>query len=193
MEAVEEFTFAHDAGSYPHLLLDRLYAHWGKSVINYSAEQYYTNYGLPNGFDKVVQAGVMLLSPRHHRALLENVYHGYEEKGGAEWHYEMRPLSYELLKANVVHWIDPRFNLMWAYEMFLHYPFLIQQKANASYSARLKRKLAVALGAPSFAALQQTCLTTTFLDSFFFHMGGSGLEQITQINQAATSIADCIL
>ena len=191
--AAEEFTYAHEAGTEPHQLLERLYSYWGKAVINYAAEEYYTNYGLPNGFNHVVQTGVLVMSPRHHRALLEKVYYEYEEKGAPEWNYEMRPLSYELLKANEVHWIDPRFNLVWTYALFLHYPFLLNHHLDNSFGGRLKRKLAAALGEPSFGTLQRACLTAAFLDSFFFHVSGSSLDQIDMVNQAAASFIDCIL
>ena len=167
--AVEEFTYTDSAGTVPHQLLERLYSYWKKSIINYSGNEYYRNYGLPSGFDKVVQTGVLVLSPRHHRALLEKVYDNHEEKGGPEWNYEMRPLSYELLKADVVHWMDPRFNLMWVYSLFLHYPFLLDHKTDSSIADRIKHKLATAVDAPSFDTVQRLCMTATFLNSFFFH------------------------
>jgi hypothetical protein len=189
----EEFTYVQDAGTEPRQLLDRLYSYWGRSVINYAACEYYTRYGFPDGFDKVVQTGVMVLSPHHHRALLEEVYNEYEEKGGAEWNYEMRPLSYELLKANVVHWIDRRFNQVWTYSLFLHYPFLVNPRKDNGLSGRLKNKLATALGAPSLATVQRACLTATFLNSFFFHISGVSMEQMDLVNQAATSYIDCVL
>ncbi len=110
--ATEEFTFADNVGYQPRQLLERLYVYWNKSIVNPTGQEYYKNYGLPSEFAKVVQTGVLVLSPRHHRSLLETVYYNHEEKGGPEWNYEMRPLSYELLKADVVHWIDPRFNLV---------------------------------------------------------------------------------
>ena len=191
--AVEEFTFTQDYGPYPHQLLERLYSYWGKSIINYSSKEYYTNYGLLSGFDKVVQTGVLVLSPRHHRSLLEKVYYGHEEKGGPEWNNEMRPLSYELLKADAVHWIDPRFNLVWTYSLFLDYPFLVDPKVDNTLSGRVKHKLAAAVDAPSFTTVQRACMTTAFLNSFFFHVSGTGLEQLKFVNQNAGSIADCTL
>ena len=109
--------------------LDRLYDLWGTtSIRNVEPKEYYTNWGLPAGFNEVVQTGVMVLSPRHHRELLENTYFAYEEKGGREWHMEMRPLSYELMKAGVVHWVDPRFNLNWSEQQSLYYPFLFEPR-----------------------------------------------------------------
>jgi hypothetical protein len=189
--AVEEFTYAHEAGAEPHELLQRLYSYWGKAVINYTPEEYYTKFGLPGGFNNVVQTGVLVMSPQHHRAVLEKVYNDYEEKGGSEWNYEMRPLSYELLKANAVHWIDRRFNLVWTYSLFLHYPFLLNPHLDDSLSGRLKRKVAAVLGVPSFVTLQRACLTAAFLDSFFFHISGGSFEQVELVNQAAKSFLDC--
>jgi hypothetical protein len=71
---------------------------------------YHGFWGLPRRGDHIVQTGVMVLSPRHHRELLEYVYHCYENKGGAEMNYEMRPLSFEIQESKLAHWIDPRFN-----------------------------------------------------------------------------------
>src|SRR5262249_22356698 len=61
--------------------LGRLYEFWGSTtLLNFDARTYYTNWGLPSRFDDVVQTGVMVLSPKYHRSLLENTYFGYEEK-----------------------------------------------------------------------------------------------------------------
>lgn len=191
--ATEEFTFADNIGHEPRQLLERLYAYWNKSIVNYSSQEYYKNYGLPSGFPRVVQTGVLVLSPRHHRSLLEKAYNDHEEKGGPEWNYEMRPLSYELLKADAVHWVDPRFNLVWTYSLFLHYPFLVDPKMDKSLGGRVKHKLATAVDAPSFTTVQRACMTTAFLNSFFFHASGVGFEQLKFVDQNAGSIADCNL
>ena len=75
--------------------------------------------GLPSGQSHIVQTGVLVLAPTHHRALLEHVYHQYEERGGKQFNYEMRPLSHEIQAHGLQHWIDPRFNaLVWW--LFLH-------------------------------------------------------------------------
>jgi len=66
---------------------------------------------LPSGQAHIVQTGVMVLSPKHHREILEHVYHAYEDRG---LNYEMRPLSHEIQAHGLQHWIDPRFNaLVW--------------------------------------------------------------------------------
>lgn len=78
---------------------------------NDTPSKYYTNRGLDgDGLSSVVQAGVFICSPVHHRAIFEKIYYKYEDVHGAEWNYEMPAMSYELLKNNLVHWISPRFN-----------------------------------------------------------------------------------
>ncbi|HEX3485240.1 MAG TPA: hypothetical protein VHT51_09275 [Micropepsaceae bacterium] len=67
--------------------------------------------GLPGGQRHIVQTGVMVMSPKHHREMLEHVYHAYEDGG---CNYEMRFLSHEILSRDLQHWLDPRFNaLVW--------------------------------------------------------------------------------
>ena len=87
---------------------------------------YYESWGLPRQSERVVQTGVLVLSSRHHRELFEHVYHTYEDRGAPIWHYEMRPLSYELTHTDVVQWIDGRFNSLWVYVKAVHYPWLLE-------------------------------------------------------------------
>lgn len=76
-------------------------------------------FGLPGEQSHIVQTGVLVLSPTHHRSLLERVYQTYEDRGGKQFNYEMRPLSHEIQALGHQHWIDPRFNaLVWW--LFLH-------------------------------------------------------------------------
>ena len=71
-------------------------------------------FGLPGGQKHIVQTGVLVMSPKHHRALLEHVYNSYEDGGSQSLNYEMRPLSHEIQARGLQHWIDPRFNaLVW--------------------------------------------------------------------------------
>jgi hypothetical protein len=108
--------------------LDLAYARWRATgvpfVENRTPEQYHTVYGLPHGFPHVVQAGVMVLSPEAHGPRFRHVYDAYEERGGAEWNYEQRALSFELQRAGLVHWLDPRFNLTWLTLRDLDHPQL---------------------------------------------------------------------
>ncbi len=108
--------------------LAKLYRRWEAEGVEYidnlTTAEYYSRFGLPGGHDAVVQTGVMVLSPAHHRELLEDTYASYEDKGPG-WNYEMRPLSYELLNAGAVSWLDPRFNYIWGFYVALNFPFLI--------------------------------------------------------------------
>ena len=68
--------------------------------------------GLPKRGKHMIQTGVMVLSPRHHRELLQHVYDRYEDVGGEHMNYEMRPLSFEIQERGLQHWLDNRFNAL---------------------------------------------------------------------------------
>ena len=73
--------------------------------------EWHSAVGLPAGQTHIVQTGVLVLSPKHHRELLEHVYYAYDDGGP---NYEMRPLSHEIQARCLQHWIDRRFNaLLW--------------------------------------------------------------------------------
>lgn len=120
--------------------LAKLYRYWDAIgfpfVRNPTPESFYAAFGFAHGFPQVVQTGVMVLSPAHHRGLLERVYTEYADRGH-NWNYEMRPLSYELLKADCVHWLDARFNYTWGIYQALHFPFLMGAKADEHLAACL--------------------------------------------------------
>jgi hypothetical protein len=101
--AAQEITLSHTEPKTARELLDCIGEFWPhlRPMVRYTAREYYTVYGLPDDCDRVINTGVMVLSPRHHQALLEKVYYAYEEKRGREWHMEMRPLSYELNHAGL--------------------------------------------------------------------------------------------
>jgi hypothetical protein len=69
-------------------------------------------WGLPRSGRSIVQTGVLVLAPRHHRELLEHVYYSYEDHGGEPMNYEMRPLSFEIQKQGLLHVLDSRFNAL---------------------------------------------------------------------------------
>ena len=145
--------------------------------------------GLPPDFDQVVQTGVLVLSPTHHRALFEKVYYEYEDKGGREFHMEMPPLSYELLKADLVHWIDGRFNVNWIYEAILHYPFLANLDKTPGTVGRVKRRVGRWV-----LHVQQACMTTAFSLGYFLHIGGGDTFRLMKwVNAVADSWMDSVL
>jgi len=69
-------------------------------------------WGLPRRGRSIVQTGVMVLTPSHHRELLEHVYYGYEDRGGEPMNYEMRPLSFVIQERKLLHVLDNRFNTL---------------------------------------------------------------------------------
>lgn len=129
----------------------------------------YAKYGLPTEFDEIVQTGVIVFSPEHHRQILEKVY--FEHEGIKEW--EMFPLSYELLKANAVQWIDERFNWVWGKQMAFYYPFLMQ-KATDFFLMNLTKRLLRKIGVAEYRLnpVESLCVTASFKNSYFFHFAG---------------------
>lgn len=189
--AVEMYCYSKPAGSIGQEELKRMYEFWNVAVINPTATDYYTKYGFADGFDSVVQAGVLVLSPASHRAILEKIYFEYEEKGGPEWQYEMRPLSYELLKANAIHWIDPRFNWFWNDSLFTTYPFLINPPRSRCFLASFTGKMGRLAGGLSVSQVRDVCLTAVFLNSYFLHFGGGLMADMKRLDTSIISWLDC--
>jgi hypothetical protein len=169
------------------VLLKRMYEYWNAAygpvaVVNHTPHEYYTNYGLPYGFDKVANTGVLVFSPVHHREILEKVYYGYEEKPGkgrGVWHMEQRPLSWELMNADAFHWLDTRFNVNWWEMQFLYYPFLVRLPKQ-TYWQRIKRKARELLTRRHRRRLRSACINIVFASSFFLHFTG-GIETSADI------------
>jgi hypothetical protein len=149
--------------------------YWKKrgSHIDYedTPRSFYENWGFQvPAIEDVAHAGVLVLSPQYHREVFEHVYYSYEDVGSGGL-YEMRALSYELMQAGIVHWLDPRFNALWMMDKLLHYPFLFQP-TDRTLSARVKRRLTRELGVFSQDALRRACETTSFLNCYFLHFAG---------------------
>ena len=107
--------------------LKRLYDAWDRGGVTYlnnlTPQAYYGNRGFPNvAFDQVVQTGVLVCSPKHHKQIFEHTYFNYEDTHGSEWNYEMPALSYELIKSDSVHWISQRFNFCVSHLISALYP-----------------------------------------------------------------------
>ncbi|MGB3263477.1 MAG: hypothetical protein WBA89_05925 [Microcoleus sp.] len=152
---------------------DRLFETWG--ITDEKNERAtYVKYGISPEFDRIVQDGIMVLSPSHHRSILEKVYYECEETGFGE----MPWLSYELLKADRVQWIDPRFSTVWNVHKALYYPFLLPKPhASASLLSRAKSKL-LAKGVPPRLVDRRAseCATTALINTFFLHFAGTAGE-----------------
>lgn len=171
------------------IILERQYEYFrsvgGTPITNYTAQEFYSNYGLPSTFNQVVQTGVLVLSPQYHRQILERTYYGYEDKGGGAWNYEMRPLSWEIMQADCVHWLDYRFNLIWADYLCLHYPFLFGN--SHSWYLQKIQKLITKFGRSIYLdRRRQLCANTAFVNSFFLHFAGTGDDMFLVNTQNAS-------
>jgi hypothetical protein len=78
---------------------------------------YHAVWGLPRRARHILQTGVLVLSPLHHRQLFEEVYL-LPQKGGVEMNYEMRPLSFAIQERGLQHLLDPRFNAVFQFEHY---------------------------------------------------------------------------
>lgn len=167
--------------------LARAYDRWKldgvKFIENRTAAEYHSLYGLQLDTESVVQTGVLVASPTYHRELFEHVYRTYDEKLGAEWNYEMRPLSYEIIKNNLHYWIDPKFNMPWSYIKQYNYPFLCYTPETIFDRAK------ELLCRYSFAKnqLPKLCATTAFLNNNFLHFAGCSAE-MALVDQSCKSV-----
>jgi hypothetical protein len=165
--------------------LKRLYNSWsqdGKEFVNnLTATAFHRNFGLDGEFESAVQTGVMVLSPRYHRELLEYVYHNYEDKGEGSWNYEMRPLSYEIITKHLECWLSPKFNMPWPFFKSFMYPFL---NAQPSFIERKLRKLGLDPQAP----LLKECVTTAFLNNYFLHFAGGTTSDMKYVENGSASL-----
>jgi hypothetical protein len=170
--------------------LERLYRLVPNCTKNYTPQEYYRNWGLSVDCDKWIECGVFVLSSRFHRTIFEHVYYSYED---GKYHAEGAPLSYELLKAGLVHLLDPRFNVIWPDEVLVHYPFLISPAAAPKgLRARIERKIqALVNPSSSLRTLRAAALNTAFQSSFFLHFTGTHME-MHMLKQHATSWWDVL-
>jgi hypothetical protein len=128
----------------------------------YTNQDWYRQLGLTDSPpEDVLQTGVMVFSPRHHAALFRHVYDRYEDPGPLSWNLEMRPLSYEIIRRGLAHWIDHRFNTIPLDYITMHYPFIARD----------------AMGPPSVMqneTLLRRCIETVLSNSYFLHFAGVG-------------------
>ncbi len=150
-----------------------MYQHWSSRNITFmedlTATDYHKNFGLSGEFNSVAQGGVIVFSPAHHRNLMEHIYHAYEDKGQSFWHYEMRPLSYEIQSNKLEHWISPKFNMIWNIVKHFQYPFL-EEPYNTT------EKLLYKLRVDPRAKLFSKCISAAFMNNYFLHFAGNSRD-----------------
>lgn len=162
----------------------RMFDFWGISDEK-TGRATYVKYGIRADFEEIVQTGVLVLSPHHHREVLEKAYFEYEETGHGG---EMPALSYEIIKGDYVQWIDLRFNMTWTMQKALYYPFLLQT-AQPNIQYRVRRKLQSIMPGLFENNLARLCATTAYINSFFLHFAGAASE-MRLVDLEATSWRD---
>lgn len=149
------------------LLEERWRAQGGTVVPALTPGEYYRAFGLPP-LTQVVQTGVIVLCPEFHNTVFRRTYDTYEDRGSAAYHYEMRPLSYEILTSCKVSWLDPRFNMVLS--------FGIRDSEVEDFTARyrLTDRIGTKLKIPLSARQRRLSKTYRRLmcDSFFLHFAG---------------------
>ena len=97
-------------------------------------------------------SGVLVTTPREHATLFRKIYDEYENI--FQPLNDNIPLVLELNKHNVVHSLDSRFNVLFGYELFEHYPFLLFATQESQ-------------------SLIHLAVDTIFMRSFFLHFAAT--------------------
>jgi len=114
--------------------------------------QYYRHYGLAPLAAGIVQTGVLVLSPQHHRPLLESVYYASFKAPFKEHRsYEQIPLSHAILSSGLFCPLDTRFNCVLLESLLVHYPYLLNKQIEI------------------YDALAMCAVQTEFTNNFFLH------------------------
>lgn len=124
--------------------------------------EFYRHYGFSDGPDAVVQTGVLVLSPEAHGPILETAYRETRRPDSRDMLFEMRPLSYHLLRQSPARWLDARFNTLWATALVSHYPFLMDQGFATAFRER----------PDLFARLKAQCVAACLDAAYFLHFAG---------------------
>ena len=133
----------------------------------------------------MLNAGVLVASPQHHAEIWREVYENYDDRGNPSY-CENVPLSYELVKRDLVHWLDPKFNHLWAWSKFIHYPFFEHQEPR-SFRDKVLRRFAKYLGNNYEQRIAVACATAALLNCYCLHFAGYAAEmEWVNLKSAAT-------
>jgi hypothetical protein len=156
---------------------NRLAKFWDDNNVNYIPGNFYTTRGIPGeSLVEVMQSGVFVCSPIYHRQIFELIYYSYEDTRGSEWNYEMPAMSYELLTANLVTWISPRFNFCVINMLSAFYPNEMAVKPEGKLVNLLlrgiKKVTGVAISRTKTSKAQKQALSNIYDLSIFMHFAG---------------------
>lgn len=163
-----------------NLIQQRMVAYCRKHKLPFYniGRDYFKDYGLAGISDKAVQGGVLVLTPAVHRELLLTVYNNYEDNRPAFWHYEMRPLSFELISRDACQWIDSRFNhVVENVKLAKYYQHLPQ-----NFFGRVIRVVGIKayrfLSTFGISFWQEALVNEAYLSGYFIHFAGNAKEMV---------------
>jgi len=151
-----------------------LYDSWEHRKLPYIRTKRPSDFCTLRGFDEesydmVVQGGVFVCSPKYHRDIFEYIYYNFEDTHGPEWNYEMPALSYNLVKADMVYWISPRFNFSVMDLIAGFYPNVLKKHSRVAY--RVFHRTFGRL--PFINTKEIQCLRSIYKLSIFMHFAGT--------------------
>jgi len=152
-------------------LVDRVAKYWGWSFA--TGQQMYQANGLPPDFGDLLQTGVMVFSAQHHRVILREIYNQRNAQLGAYDPGEMEEVSYALLQANLIHWIDYRFNRLWIECAARDYPFLLPKAEPEPLPLRAWKRFRRGHARYPDRKLARACVAAALLNNYFLHFAGT--------------------
>lgn len=173
----ESFTFFNKP--FYRFILSEMFKFWEKAGIQYihnlTGKEFYQNFGIDTELNEVIQTGVILMEPDKHNEIFERAYYQYEEKGSSAWNYEMRPLSYEIVKSGLFHEVDDRYNFLVSNYLTAFYPDA-QKAYTLSKSESYIQRLMTFFKSENIKIWQdaylQKAILTAYSNACFLHFAG---------------------
>ena len=151
-----------------HAALKALYLKWDDEGVSYiknlTVSEYYKNREIECNLSELMQTGVFVCSPKYHKDLFEYIYNTYDGNTDPSWNYEMPYMSYELLKRDLVIWLDPKFNYLVNDVMMARYG------NNSKFN--LMEKIFDNFGFLYFKRGLTSNLKSIYSDGYFIHFAG---------------------
>lgn len=163
-----------------NLIQNRMISYSKKMKIPFYniGKKYFEDYGLEGISDKAVQGGMLILTPHLHNKILLKIYNDYEDNRPAFWHYEMRPLSYELIKNEMVDWIDYRFNYVVENHKLLHFYNMMPKNFLQRLFRIFKIKFYYILDNIGCSFWEEELCNEAFISGYFIHFAGNSKELV---------------
>lgn len=143
-------------------------------INNLTPDSYYRNNNLicDRPLTQVVQTGVMVASPKYHKAIFEYTYNKYEDFNGSlvsQNQYEMPSLSYELISKDLMHWLPNQFNFDVISNLLAYFPFVVpaNEKSSSHYLTRQFKR-----DKESNSEEMRSCLESIHDLAIFMHFNG---------------------